>query len=98
MNQAPGNSTPLPEGFDERTRLAAAADGRIIAAHPDHPPVVIDPIQQTIDNYMEMEAKARAWDLLAQDQHNYSGPVAELLLTKLDIFLAQAKMELAKRD
>ena len=58
----------------------------------------VDPIQQAIDNYMEMEAKARAWDLLAQDQRNYSGPVAELLLTKLDIFLAQAKMELAKRD
>ena len=57
-----------------------------------------DPIAAAIDSYMEMEAKARAWDLLAQDQHNYSGPVAELLLTKLDIFLAQAKIELAKRD
>ena len=119
MNRAPGNPTPLPEGFDERTRLAAGADGRITAAHPDHPPVFVnpyfpptpdealklvgglrpgticyaDPIAAAIDNYMKMEAQARAWDAFLADPR-----VSDSERAVLQSFLAQAKIELAKRD
>ena len=56
-----------------------------------HQPV--DPIQQAIDNYMEMEAKARAWDIILKDPELRAHE-----REALQRFLAQAKMELAKRD
>jgi hypothetical protein len=32
----------IPPGYDDRTRLAVTSDNRIIATHPEHPPVVYD--------------------------------------------------------
>lgn len=33
----------LPEGWDERTRLAAHPDGGVVAVHPDHAPIWVKP-------------------------------------------------------
>lgn len=32
----------LPQGFDERTRLALTADGHVVVVHPEHPPVILE--------------------------------------------------------
>ncbi len=77
---ASGFARKLPPGYDERTRIgAAAADGRVVVANPDQPVMVIDPpglanvgfgslgsdpVQQAVDDYLLMERKARAWDAL----------------------------------
>jgi len=33
----------LPPGYDERTRLALAAGNSVVATHPEHPPLLLQP-------------------------------------------------------
>jgi hypothetical protein len=33
----------LPPGWDERTRLALTDGNRVVATHPEHPPMVLQP-------------------------------------------------------
>jgi hypothetical protein len=33
----------LPAGYDERTRLALRDDNHVIATHPEHPPLLLQP-------------------------------------------------------
>jgi hypothetical protein len=37
----------LPPGYDERTRMALGANGRIVIAHPDLPALVLDEVTNT---------------------------------------------------
>jgi hypothetical protein len=32
----------LPPGYDERTTMALTGDNRIVIAHPEHPPMILD--------------------------------------------------------
>jgi len=39
----------LPEGYDDRTRLALRDDNQVIVTHPEHPPLVLGADGQWLD-------------------------------------------------
>jgi hypothetical protein len=39
----------LPPGWDERTRLALTDGNRVVATHPEHPPMVLQPDGQWLE-------------------------------------------------
>jgi hypothetical protein len=39
----------LPAGYDSRTRLALRDDNQVIATHPEHPPLLLQPTGQWLD-------------------------------------------------
>lgn len=39
----------LPAGYDERTRLALRDDNQVIATHPEHPPLLLQPTGQWVE-------------------------------------------------
>ena len=43
----------LPTGYDERTRLALRDDNQVVATHPEHPPLLLQPTGQWVEIQIE---------------------------------------------
>ena len=73
----------VPFGQREDYGVPTGAVPRV--AHPLRQLVLkpVDPIQQAVDDYLLMERKARAWDILRRESSRSEQSALDLLLAKV---------------